>query len=287
MPKLWKFLNRETEKPKVQNYEFASTEDLELTPDEKEKPEDPADVVQNVPEEEMPAPPAEQLGEKKEPEGNPIEFARVQAEVLIQGARSEAEKILADAREEIRIEKESARELGHQEGYEAGFQEGRQQGTVKAAEEAAAVREKQEEEFGKRIETFSRSAERALTRQLNDNLEGMKELALAVAEKVVCVSLRSSSEVIGKMIQTAVDKQKRREWVHIYISQGDAKKLTRMPPALAAALAELSDHVRIIPMADDEQGTCIVEFPDQIIDASASTQIQNIRELLSSQYGKQ
>ena len=84
------------------------------------------------------------------------------------------------------------------------------------------------------------------------------------------------------MIQTAVDKRKRREWAHIYIAECDARRLTQMPAALTAALSELSDRVRIIPMADDEAGTCIIECPDEIIDASASTQMQNIRDLLDN-----
>ena len=47
------------------------------------------------------------------------------------------------------------------------------------------------------------------------------------------------------------------------------------------ALSALSDRVRIIPMADDEAGTCIIETPDEIVDASAATQLNNIRTLLS------
>ena len=35
-------------------------------------------------------------------------------------------------------------------------------------------------------------------------------------------------------------------------------------------------------MADDESGTCIVELPDAILDASVSTQLANIREVLDS-----
>ena len=47
-----------------------------------------------------------------------------------------------------------------------------------------------------------------------------------------------------------------------------------------AMLAGLSDHIKIIPMADDESGTCIIEMPDEIIDASASTQLNNLRDIL-------
>ena len=135
------------------------------------------------------------------------------------------------------------------------------------------------------VEAFIRKAERMLDQQMDDNLDDLRDLALAVAEKVVCVSLKSSSEVIGRMIQTAVDKRKRREWVHIYIAECDAKRLTTLPAALTAALAELSDRVRIIPMADDEAGTCIIESPNEIIDASAATQMQNIRDMLNNHPG--
>ena len=33
-------------------------------------------------------------------------------------------------------------------------------------------------------------------------------------------------------------------------------------------------------MPEDESGTCILEMPDEIIDASVSTQLQNIRDLV-------
>jgi flagellar assembly protein FliH len=35
-------------------------------------------------------------------------------------------------------------------------------------------------------------------------------------------------------------------------------------------------------MEDSAPGTCIIELPDQIIDASASTQIENIRGIMKS-----
>jgi flagellar assembly protein FliH len=111
-------------------------------------------------------------------------------------------------------------------------------------------------------------------------VDELRDLAIAVAEKVVCISLKSSSEVIGRMIQTAIDKRKRKEWVRIYISECDAKKMAQVPQSLSSALSALSDRVRIIPVADDEPGTCIIEMPDEIVDASASTQLNNLRSML-------
>ena len=70
---------------------------------------------------------------------------------------------------------------------------------------------------------------------------------------------RANHPVRCRMIQTAIDKRKRREWAHIYIAECDAKHLSKVPASLMNALSALSDRVRIIPMADDEAGTCIIE----------------------------
>ena len=57
-------------------------------------------------------------------------------------------------------------------------------------------------------------------------------------------------------------------------------EVSAITPELMTALAGLSDHIKIIPLSDDEAGTCIIEVPDEIIDASASTQLKNIRDLI-------
>ena len=56
--------------------------------------------------------------------------------------------------------------------------------------------------------------------------------------------------------------------------------MAKVKVMLTAALSALSDRVRLIPMADDESGTCIIEMPDEIVDASAATQLDNLRTIL-------
>ena len=106
-------------------------------------------------------------------------------------------------------------------------------------------------------------------------------MSLAVAEKVIHISLRTSRDVIARMIQVATETLTRREWVHIYVGGYEARDLAQITPELTTALAGLSEHIKIIPMSDDELGACIIEMPDEIIDASASTQLNNIRDVLS------
>ena len=154
-------------------------------------------------------------------------------------------------------------------------------GMAKAAEESRQAREEQAVRLEEEIHRFMEHAGVALDRQMDQSVDDLRDLAMAVAEKVICVSLRSSADVIARMIQTAIDKRKKKEWVHIYIAECDAKRLTQLPASLTKALSGLSDRVRIIPMADDESGTCIIEMPDEIIDASVSTQLSNLRTILN------
>jgi len=245
------------------------------------------DLVVTFPEElSVPEENPAQLGdgfpeEVPDPERDPISFARVQGDVMLRDARRQAKEILDQAERQAEELAAQARQKAEEEGYQAGLQQGIAEGIAQSLEENRKTREAQAERVEADVAAFLERAQRVLDRQLDENLVQLRDLALAVAEKIVCVSLKSSSEVIGKMIQTAVDKRRRREWVHIYVAESDARKLAQMPESLMGALSALSDRVRIIPMADDEEGTCIIEMPDEIVDASAATQMNNIRSMLA------
>lgn len=272
-------------RPKAEPYQFPKAEELIL---EEEKPaepppppvgeggEEPALDIRAGEEAEAPAPEPE-----PEPEPDPVSFAQIQAEQIIADARRRAEEILDQARLEAELKSQELYESSRQSGLETGRAEGLAQGAAQALQEGQRARQRQAEELAADFDKFLERAGAALDRQMDDNVEELRDLAIAIAEKVVSVSLKSSSEVICRMIQTAIDKRKRREWAHIYIAECDAKHLSRVPASLMTALSALSDRVRIIPMADDEAGTCIIETPDEIVDASAATQMNNIRTLLS------
>ena len=215
-----------------------------------------------------------ETGETKE---TPVSFAQIQAEQILSDARREADRILLQARDKAREDAKEvfarARGEGYQEGYVAGM--------AQAAQESRQAREEQAEKLEEEIHRFMEHAGVALDRQMDQSVDDLRDLAMAVAEKVICISLKSSADVIARMIQNAVDKRKKKEWVHIYIAECDAKRLTQLPASLTRALSALSDRVRIIPMADDESGTCIIEMPDEIVDASVSTQLSNLRTILN------
>lgn len=205
-----------------------------------------------------------------------VTFARVQADALLQQAREQAEQMIEQAKMAAEAEVAQIHQHAAEEGYSQGYAEGRAKGEQEAI---AATKEAAEKAIGD-VKRFLEQAASIRDHSI-DQLRGeLLDVAVTVAEKVIHVSLKSSDEIIKRMILSATEKLKRREWVQIYVADCDIKGVSQSDPMLAAALSSLSDHIKIVPMREAEAGTCIVEMPDEIIDASASTQLENIRSVI-------
>ncbi|MCM1148794.1 MAG: FliH/SctL family protein [Butyricicoccus sp.] len=267
MPNVFKAFSRA--RKAVESYQFPNAEDLVVD-------DEPEFAPQFEPETDEQAKPEPSEESEPEQEENAVSYAQIQADKILAEARANAEQIKEKARLDAEIKAQevfaAAREDGYREGYAHGMTKAMEEGKRQSEEQAARLEGE--------VSSFLDKAGRELDRYMDSFVPDLRDLSMAVAEKVICISLKSSADVISRMIQTAIDKRKRREWVHIYIAECDAKRLTQMPASLTSALSALSDRVRIIPMADDESGTCIIEMPDEIIDASAATQMQNLRTIL-------
>lgn len=224
----------------------------------------------------------ESAPEEEERPATPVDFARVQAEAILAAARLEAEQIKEQALKDAEAEVHELYRAARADGYNGGFTEG----MAAAMSEAQAEIARQAEAQGAEVKRFLDDATHRRDLILQDTKEDLRDLALAVAEKVIRISLKSSGDILLRMIETATEKHRRCEWVQIYIADCDTKNIALSTPELTAALGHLSNRIRIIPMADDESGTCIIEMPDEIIDASVSTQMDNIREVIQNASGE-
>ncbi len=222
---------------------------------------------------------AEQKKPVKKKEPGPLDFAQVQAEAILAEAAEEARKLREKALDQAEEEPEDQKRQPHTEGYQAGFA----QGMAEGRQEAKVQREQMAAAQEKEITAFLKDAVRARDQLLEDSKQDLKELALAIAEKVIHVSLKSSGDILIRMIEAATAKRRRCEWVQVYIADCDAKASVNTVPELTEYLSRLSDRVRVIPMTGGESGTCIVEMPDEIIDASVSTQLDNLRGIITDE----
>ena len=209
-----------------------------------------------------------------------LSLAQTQADELIRNAQAKAEHIIEQAKQAAEAEVARIHQQASEEGYNQGYVEGQRKGE----EEASAAMRKAAQDSVEAVQRFLTQANNMRDEKI-DKLSGeLLDVAVAVAEKVIHVSLKSSEEIIKRMIVAATEKLKRREWVQIYVADCDVKGVAQSDPSLSAALSSLSDHIKIVPMRDAETGTCIVEMPDEIIDASAPTQLENIRSVIHENF---
>lgn len=197
---------------------------------------------------------------------------------ILENARREADELLAEVRQKAEGEYESAREAGYRAGYSTGYEESRR----RAEGECRMEYEKRLLDFQEDMRKALQSVETAKERCLRNYLDELKDCAIAIGEKVIQISLRSSGEVIRQMIISATEKLKKTAWVKIYIDKNDYDMMMEADADIIDELSHLSDNIKFIVMDKEENGNCIIEMPEEIVDVSVSTQMENIRDILEN-----
>lgn len=205
--------------------------------------------------------------EIKSREEEAMEEALKKSEQILDVARAEGEKIRQEA---------------YDKGFQQGFQEGKNDGYWQAYNEHEIKFKEDRDSILEEVEESIASVNREKQIILDTYLEDLKNISVAVAEKVIQISLKTSGDIIKRMIVAATEKLKKTEWAKIYISKYDVDLMTEGDAQLLNSLSYLSDNIKIIMMEKEESGTCIVELPKEIIDISVNTQLENIKEILNN-----
>lgn len=206
-----------------------------------------------------------------EPEPSP-------ADVLLQETIVKTEALLENAR----IKADEISSQAYQEGFEQGREDGLKAGREEAWEAEQETVNQKIRQLEDQIAQYVTDMENLKDKILEEYLDDLKDISLAIGEKIVQTSLKSSGDVVKKMIIAATEKLKKTAWAKIYVApvgnemdiQGDAQLLKE--------LSKLSDNVKIVVMDDAEAGTCVIELPHEIIDISTGTQMENIRDILNN-----
>ena len=191
-----------------------------------------------------------------------LEYLQKQKNELLEVAEIEATSM-----------KEKAYTLGIEEGYRDGEESARKEHKERVATETVKLFQE--------LKTLLEDMENQKQALIASNIEELKDVTIAIAEKILHISLKSSGDVIKKMIIHSTDKIKAKNWAKVYISKLDASMLIQADGDLLKELSSLSEHVEIITIENATLGTCIIELPDQVIDASTNTQLSSIRDIMS------
>ncbi|PWJ52481.1 hypothetical protein [Faecalicatena contorta] len=218
------------------------------------------------------------IPEVEEKEEEAAEEEQVSAADILADIYAEGKLILDAAKREAEDVRTEAYQIGFTAGSEAGYKEGREQ----ALNEYDLRFEAEFKNLQKRLADYIKEVEITKERLLEQHIEDLKNISLAIGEKIVQTSLRSSSEVVERMILSATGRLKKSAWAKIYIGKGQETMDVRGDVQFLQELSKLSDNVKIIMLEEEDTGTCIVELPDEIIDMSVGTQLENIKEILNN-----
>lgn len=217
---------------------------------------------------------AEEEEEKKIEETQEAILSEQITEEIVKKAEQTAKEILQEAKEQAEFLREQAYEEGRQQGENDGFK--------KAYDEQRKLLDAELRKLQKNVADVVQSVTREKEYIMEKYMDDLKNLVLVIAEKIIQTSIHSSGEIIKRMILSATDKMKKRQWAKIYITKCNTGVSIEGDEEFLKALSRLSDNVKINMMNNSEEGACIIELPDEIIDASVSTQLENIKDVLNN-----
>jgi flagellar biosynthesis/type III secretory pathway protein FliH len=190
--------------------------------------------------------------------------ARIQSHRLIESASEQANDIIKNAKNKAKEEYKQA----EKSGYEAGFAQGRQ----KAQEEIQSTVE-QIKDLLKVID----EQKQAVLRKHESNL---KNLSLEIAQKIIETQMELDDHLFLSLYEKAIQKYNEQEWVKISVSNFEADFVTTNSQLLLSMAKGAKDlQIKILPNAP--QGTCIVETPLSVVNASVCTQLHKLETAFS------
>jgi flagellar assembly protein FliH len=195
--------------------------------------------------------------------------AKAQAQVIIDQAAKERERLLLDASV-----------VGHAKGFEEGRREGLEKGHAEGR--TAAMRE-----YQSRLDAITKSWTRVLEsfqaerKQLwSDAHNDVVRLALTIAERIVKRSLDLDPTIAASQAQAALGLLASRATVKLLINPEDQEVVSSAIPAILASLGASHD-IELVLDSSVSRGGCVLRTPvGGEIDAGISTQVDRIRDVL-------
>jgi len=213
-----------------------------------------------------------------------LDQAFQKAKQIVESAQDYRSAQLRDSAQRADQELKEAQKQGYQEGFangreeglKSGLEAGNRQGISEGAKKAEAENRKSLNELGEMIQSVEKSKTEILSKFEDD----LKDLAIAIARAIVKKELETDPKTLHTIIQNAVDSYRNQAWVRIYVSGNTANLLTKTDASIAQELQAVSDRVKVVVTPGIGDESCVIEMPDQVIDAGIDTQLKKIQSAL-------
>lgn len=207
-----------------------------------------------------------------------------QRETIIKDATNEALRIINTAKRNAQFEIADIKKRGYEEGYNAGFEIGKNKGYDEGYEigldnikvELYKINENKLNEINCMLEEIEKQKQSVISKYESE----ISKLSLSIAEKILRQKIELKDNAVSRIIESVIKDYKNVEWVKIYISDKDDIIAIEADKSLINELQKISNDVKIEVKKDLDEGSCIIETPAGIVDASVDTQLNNLKEIL-------
>ncbi len=207
-----------------------------------------------------------------------------QREIIIKEANDEAIKIINSAKRNSLSEITELKSKGYEDGYNAGFEIGKNKGFedgykeayLKVSEELTKQNENKIKELNEMLESIEKDKQNIISKYKDD----LAKLSIDIAEKIIKKKFDPNDNDITNVILNLIRDYKNVEWVKIYISDKDAAKHIVADRSLINEIKKIAKDIKIESLKELDEGSLIIETPDNIVDASINTQLKNLRDIV-------
>lgn len=205
-----------------------------------------------------------------------------QASEVVDAARVEADRIIAQARERAELERREALEAARREGYEVGLAEGDAAGRAQALAEAT-----------ERYARDQASLTSALTELMTQFAAQREQFFVSARRDAVVLGVAIARRVISRLAElgdTAGDAAAAACAEALALLRGASGAVVRVHPEDQAAVQQfagdlartmsVAGDVRVVEDASVGRGGCVVQAEDCVVDATAAGRVARISDEL-------
>ncbi len=207
--------------------------------------------------------------------------AQNQAAKLVSDAQGVAETCLNEAKQQVDIIKQEAREQGHQSGYQAGYEKGLLAGreTIQA-EMTAKIQETADQ-----VNVLLTAAQTAADNTIKGSERLIIDIALAVAQKILAREVRENPATILAIVKTALEKVQGQEKIMIKVNPADLPMVLAVKDELQAATGE----EKVLTFAADtsvDRGGCLLDTSYGVVNAKIGPQMAILKKTIVDYYNE-
>ena len=206
---------------------------------------------------------------------NQVAEAEQKASAIVAAGEAKAQALQEAAAGEI----EALRQQTYEEAYQQGVLQGYEDGYTKGYDTGYSEAYHENHEAAVQLQRALAEFEAKRQNLLNQLADEMKGMAFEIAGKVIAQEIKEDKSFYLRMINNMLDTFRNYQWVDIYVDNQPGLAVY-LEENLAEEMEKTSKFMRIRSQGDVPLGHCMIETDAGVVDASVSTQMKQVADLL-------